>query len=103
MALDERKYSRYFKAFSDPTRLQILKILADKELTVNEIADRVGLSQPTISRHLGLLRDADIVIDRREGQRVYYSLNKKVILNCCNGFCDCLAIDVRVESKKRRK
>jgi ArsR family transcriptional regulator len=94
MAKDNKKFTRTFKAFSDKTRLEIIKLLAGKELTVNEIVDQIGLSQPTISRHLAILRGADIVIDRRDGQQVFYSLNKATIQECCCGFCVSLKIPV---------
>ena len=72
---EEQKFSKYFKAIGDPSRLRILYLLSGKELTVNEIAEKIGLSQSTISRHLAILRDAEVAIDRREGQKVFYSLN----------------------------
>lgn len=100
--MDEKTYTRYFKAFGDGSRLRIVVLLSSGELTVNEIVEKIGLSQPTISRHLGILRDTGIVIDRREGQKVYYSLNKNSVLNCCSGFCECLAIPIKV-SRVRKK
>jgi DNA-binding transcriptional ArsR family regulator len=90
--IDEKLYSRLFKAFGDKSRLRIIALLANNELTVNEIAEKIGLSQPTISRHLGILKDADLVHDRRDKQRIYYSLNKDSVQACCIGFCDCLEI-----------
>ncbi len=104
--MDERSYSKYFKAFGDPTRLRILGLLATKEMTVNEIVSKIDLSQPTISRHLGILRVAEVVIDRREGQQVFYKLNKISVSDCCSGFCDCLevkVVDGRKKNKKNRK
>lgn len=95
--MDERTYSKYFKAFGDPTRLRILALLAKKEMSVGQITDVIGLSQPTISRHLGILREAEVVESRRDGQQVYYSLIKSNVSNCCEGFCDCLQI--RIEDK----
>jgi DNA-binding transcriptional ArsR family regulator len=100
--MDEKTYTRYFKAFGDPSRLRIVVLLSSGEMTVNDIVEKVGLSQPTVSRHLGILRDSDIVIDRREGQKVYYSLNRNSVKNCCSGFCECLAIPIRV-SRRRKK
>ncbi len=97
--MDDRTFSKYFKAFSDPTRLRILKILSDKEMTVNEIVKAVRLSQSNVSRHLAILRDAGIAVDRREGQKVYYSLKKDVVERCCALFCDRL----EVRARKRRK
>lgn len=101
--MNEREYSKYFKAFGDKSRLKILELLASKEMTVNEIVAAVGLSQPTISRHLGVLREADVVVDRRDGQNVYYSLNRKSVQSCCEGFCCCLKIRAGSEKKKNRK
>ena len=105
MAINEKKYTRYFKAFSDPSRLKIIKLLSGKEMTVNEVARAMGLSQPTISRQLAILREADIVIYRRDGQQVHYSLNKNKIQECCCGFCITLEIPVRTPagSKKSKK
>lgn len=95
--IDNKIYSKYFKAFGDQTRLKILSLLSAKEMTVNEITKEIGLKQPTISRHLAILREADVVVDRRNGQQVYYSLNKKNVGNCCQGFCSCLAIGIKIK------
>ena len=91
--IDEKLYSKLFKAFGDRSRLKIIAIVAANEVTVNEITDKVGLSQPTVSRHLAILKDAGIVVDRRDKQRVFYSLNKKSVQACCIGFCNCLEIE----------
>lgn len=100
----KQNFSKYFKAFGDPSRLKILMLLAARELTVNEITRKVGLSQPTISRHLAILRDANAVTSRRDGQQIYYGLNKKSVQGCCSGFCDCLEIRVHpAKTKKSRK
>ena len=99
--MDEKNFSRYFKAFGDPSRLKILWLLSENELTVGEIVDQVGLSQPTVSRHLAILKEAGIVSDRREKQRVFYALNKESVQACCLGFCNCLEIEgVTRKSKK---
>ena len=100
--IDEKLYSRLFKAFGDRSRLKIIAFLANNELTVNEIVKKVGLSQPTVSRHLGILKDANLVIDRRDKQRIYYSLNKESVQACCIGFCDCIeAQEVTIKSEKK--
>jgi DNA-binding transcriptional ArsR family regulator len=97
--IDEKLYSKYFKAFGDKSRLKIIALLASKEMTVNDIANAVGLSQPTVSRHLAILKEAEMVIDRRDKQRIFYSLNKKTIQSCCDGFCDCLEIKELTKKK----
>jgi len=100
LTLNDRSFSKLFKAFGDPTRLKILKLLASKDMSVNEIVAEIGLSQPTISRHLSILREADVVMDRRDGQNVIYSLIRQNVESCCAGFCDCLSISIK---KKRKK
>ena len=72
--MDTKRYSKYFKAFSDRSRLRILGLLAAKEMTVNEIVAVVGLSQSTVSRHFSVLRDSGIVNDRRDGHVAIVSL-----------------------------
>lgn len=67
-----------FKALSDPTRRQILEMLKKSDLSVNEIAAHFNISQPSISRHLSILKNADLVSDKRQGQRIIYSLNTSV-------------------------
>jgi DNA-binding transcriptional ArsR family regulator len=101
--IDEKAYSKYFKAFGDASRLHIIGLLAGGEMAVGEIVDAMELSQPTISRHLAILREADIVLDRRDGQRVFYSLNRDVVENCCSGFCDCLMIPAPKTARNRKK
>ena len=99
--LDERKYSKYFKAFGDPTRLRILAFLSAGESTVGDIVRAIGLTQPTISRHLAILREAGIVAGRRHGQQVYYSLNKSAVAGCCDGFCT--GLEIRIVTGRRAK
>jgi ArsR family transcriptional regulator len=67
---------RLFQTLSDSTRLRSLLLLArENELCVCELTHALDVIQPKISRHLALLRDADIVCDRRQGQWIYYRLN----------------------------
>jgi ArsR family transcriptional regulator len=67
-----------FKALDDPTRRQILELLREKDMTAGEIADAFTISKPSISHHLDLLRQANLVISIKEGQFVRYSLNTTV-------------------------
>ena len=67
-----------FKALSDPTRREILRLLAERARTVNEIVDQFSLSQPAISRHLAVLRQAGLVSAERQGQSVVYTLDTTV-------------------------
>lgn len=63
-----------FRAFSDRTRLRILRLLVDGEICVGDLVEILQLPQPTVSRHLAYLRKAELVEVRKEGQWVYYSL-----------------------------
>ncbi len=103
LKLNEKQFSKYFKAFGDLSRLRIVGLLAAKDMTVNEIVAQVELSQSTVSRHLGVLRDAEIVIDRRDGQQVIYSLNKETVENCCSSFCCCLDVKDEKAPKSKKK
>jgi len=68
-----------FKALNDPTRRRILEILRERDLTAGEIADQFNISKPSISHHLDLLKQADLVSAVKEGQFIYYSLNTTVV------------------------
>ncbi|MFH1687512.1 MAG: metalloregulator ArsR/SmtB family transcription factor [bacterium] len=99
--IDQQAYSKYFKAFGDPSRLKILSILAIGDKTVGEIVAKMELSQPTVSRHLAVLREAGILSSRREGQQVIYGLNRESVRGCCEGFC--MSICIPTGQKKKTK
>ncbi|NKQ20580.1 autorepressor SdpR family transcription factor [Brevibacillus laterosporus] len=67
-----------FKALSDPTRRQILDLLREKDLTAGEIAEHFNMTKPSISHHLNLLKQADLIRDERMGQHIMYSLHTTV-------------------------
>lgn len=75
-----------FKALSDQTRRKILQLLKASDLTAGEIADQFNISKPSISHHLNLLKTANLVIDERRGQQIYYSLNTSVVEELLNWF-----------------
>jgi DNA-binding transcriptional ArsR family regulator len=69
-----------FKAIADPTRRAIFEHLArDGEQTVHALTDRAGVSQPTVSRHLGVLKLANLVSDRRQGRETFYSAQPQAL------------------------
>lgn len=76
----------FFKALSDQTRQRILRILEKGEMSVNEIAEALQITQPNASHHLNVLKVAGLVNSRREGQQIYYSFNKEMFRNCCGDF-----------------
>jgi ArsR family transcriptional regulator len=67
-----------FKALADPTRREILELLAQKDLTAGEIAERFPIAFASVSHHLGVLKDAGLVASEREGQFIRYRLNTTV-------------------------
>ena len=68
-----------FKALADPTRREILRLLRRREMTAGEIADRFETTKPTMSHHFAVLKQADLVTSRREGQAIWYGLNTTVL------------------------
>lgn len=71
--------NRVFKALNDQTRRDIVELLKKGDLTAGEIADHFDISKPSISHHLDLLKQADIVSSVKQGQFIYYSLNTTVL------------------------
>lgn len=86
------------KAIADETRQTIMRLLCCQWLCVNDVVEQLGnLSQPTVSHHLSILRDAGLVHTRREGKQVYYSLNQGAVAVCCGNLMQVFAPEVHVE------
>lgn len=73
----------FAKALADDTRQQIMKACCCEWVSVGDLAERIGVSQPTISHHLAILREAALVEARTEGNRTFYTLNQKHMVVCC--------------------
>ena len=68
------------KIFSNSTRLEILNLLRDKEMSVTELIEKTRLSQVNISQHLSIMKSKGIVISNRKGKNIYYKLtNPKIV------------------------
>ena len=67
------------RALADPTRREILNLLKQSRLSAGEISDHFSISGAAISRHLSVLKDADLIRDEREGKYIYYELNTTVL------------------------
>ena len=76
------------KALSDPTRREILHLLKKGDLSAGDIADRFDMTAATISHHLSVLKNADLILDRREGKYIYYQLNLSVFEELLGWFKD---------------
>ena len=68
-----------FKALNDPIRRAILEMLKEGDMTAGDISDRFDVGKPTISHHLDLLRQANLVSSAKDGQFVVYTLNTTVL------------------------
>ncbi|AGG05290.1 TPA: autorepressor SdpR family transcription factor [Bacillus thuringiensis] len=73
-----------FKALADPTRRKILDLLKERDLTAGEIASHFNMSKPSISQHLNILKQSNLVKNRKEGKYVYYTLNTTVVQDILN-------------------
>jgi DNA-binding transcriptional ArsR family regulator len=71
--------NRIFKALNDPIRREILELLKDEDLNAGDIATHFNITKPSISHHLDILKQADLVVRVKKGQYVNYSLNKTVV------------------------
>ncbi len=68
-----------FKALNDPIRREILEVLKERDMSAGDIADRFKIGKPTISHHLDLLRQANLVTSEKNGQFIIYTLNTTVL------------------------
>ncbi len=73
-----KNVAKLMKLLSDPTRLRILMILSEKELCVCQMMGILSISQPLISRNLGLISNAGLLDERRAGKLIYYSVKKEL-------------------------
>src|SRR5438132_4356851 len=97
--------ARVFQALSDPTRRQILQELKEGELAAGEIVSRFTISAPAISRHLSILETAELVSERREGNRIFYKLEAERVAAVLNDFLSAVCptqIIHRTKARKRR-
>jgi DNA-binding transcriptional ArsR family regulator len=81
-SLDKRGLARLLTAIGDPARLDIIFLLGEHgELNVGQVAGHFRLSQPAISHHLKVLKDAAIVLSEKRGQEVFYQLNREYLIS----------------------
>lgn len=73
----------FAKALADETRQKIMNLVCCQWLSVNEIVEQLNVTQPTVSHHLAILRDTNLVNVREEGKQTFYSLNQERVAFCC--------------------
>ena len=98
MADDE---ATVFRALADPTRRQILQDLRDGELAAGEIAGRFPMTGPSVSRHLSILKAAGLVTERRDANRIFYSLVQDRLAGCLGGFLSAVCPEQVVRRRRR--
>jgi ArsR family transcriptional regulator len=69
-----------FRALSHPTRIAILEVLRDRELSARVIQEKLGLEQANLSQHLAILRSHQIVVNRKDGNQVFYSIRNPMLV-----------------------
>lgn len=94
--------SAVFRALADPTRRQILQDLKPGELTAGEIAQRFPISGPSISRHLGVLKGAGLIRERRDANRIFYALVEDRLALCLSRFVSAVCPE-QIVFRARRK
>ena len=72
--------SSIFRALSHPTRIAILEVLRDKELSARTIQEKLGVEQANLSQHLAILRSHQIVVNRKDGNQVFYSIRNPMLV-----------------------
>ena len=89
--------SQTFRALADPTRREILDLLGRGEMTAGALAEKFDMSKPSMSHHFAVLKDADLITSRREGQQIWYALNTTVVQDVM-----AWAMQLIEDSKKKR-
>jgi DNA-binding transcriptional ArsR family regulator len=88
--------NQVFKALADATRREILRLLSHNEMTAGELAQRFDMTKPTMSHHFTVLKEAELIRSRREGQQIWYSVDTTVVQ-------DVLAWAMDLLERSRRK
>lgn len=89
-----------FKALSDPTRRQILQLLGRGEQSAGELASHFDMTKPSMSHHFAVLKDADLITSRREGQQIFYALNTTVLQDVMTRIWDLFGGDHSLGGKR---
>ena len=81
-----------FKALADPTRREILRLLAERSLSAGELAEHFAISKPSLSHHFSILKTANLVSTRRQAQTIVYTLNTSVLEAATRMLMDIFAV-----------
>jgi DNA-binding transcriptional ArsR family regulator len=101
-----KKAADLFKLLSVDKRIEIIEHLKKEAMSVNALADTLGITQSAVSQHLRVLKASGLVKDERQGYWIYYSINRDALEKCrqrLNRICTCGCLDGRTSMSKRRK
>lgn len=93
--------NKAFKALADPTRREILSLLRPGEMTAGDLAQRFDMTKPSMSHHFAVLKEADLITSRRDGQQIWYGLNTTVVQDLMAWAMDLIGDDGISVYKKR--
>lgn len=98
--MDERRAAVIFKAFCDENRIRIIKLLRSGEKCACELLEEINLTQPTLSHHMKILCDAEIVVSRKKGKWTHYSISEKGVKQAkeCLEQLTTLEVEHKIES-----
>jgi ArsR family transcriptional regulator len=88
----------FAKALADETRQKIMSLCCCKQLSVNDIVEQTAVSQPTVSHHLKILREAGLVTVERRGKEIYYTLNQQILADSCCHLAEVFAPGINLKS-----
>jgi len=91
----------FAKALADQTRQKIMAICCCRKLSVNEIVEMTDVAQPTVSHHLSILKNADLVKVERRGKQIFYTLNQARLAKGCCSVAEHFAPDMEVKIADR--
>ena len=88
----------FAKALADETRQKIMSICCCRQLSVTDIVEQMGVTQPTVSHHLKILRDAGLVKVERRGKEIYYTLNQERLAHSCCQIAKVFAPEIDIKN-----
>jgi ArsR family transcriptional regulator len=96
----------FARILSDETRQEIMRMLCCQQLSVSEVVQQLAVqgkevTQPTVSHHLAELRDANLVVARKEGRQTFYSLNQEQVTVCCGQIMTRFAPEIPLEQLRK--
>ena len=97
--MDDKKIALIFKAFCDENRIKIIKMLRSGEKCACKLLEEINVTQPTLSHHMKILCDAEIVVGRKEGKWTHYSISEKGVEQAKEGLQRLTTLESECEEK----